>query len=43
LGVDENPNIDLPIVIVAIGEVGAAPSEMETQVTRKVEDAIFRN
>lgn len=40
LGVDENPNIDLPIVIVAIGEVGAAPSEMETQVTRKVEDAI---
>ncbi|MBS2033472.1 efflux RND transporter permease subunit [bacterium] len=40
LGVDENPNIDLPIVIVAIGEVGAAPSELETQVTRKVEDAI---
>ncbi|MCW5869740.1 MAG: efflux RND transporter permease subunit, partial [Candidatus Eremiobacteraeota bacterium] len=40
LGVDENPNIDLPIVIVSIGEVGAAPSELETQVTRKVEDAI---
>ncbi|ODT58485.1 ABC transporter permease [bacterium SCN 62-11] len=40
LGVDENPNIDLPIVIVSIAEVGAAPSELETQVTRKVEDTI---
>lgn len=40
LGIDENPNIDLPIVTVAITETGAAPSELETQVTRKVEDAI---
>ena len=40
LGVDENPNIDLPVVTVTITEVGAAPSELETQVTRKVEDAI---
>lgn len=40
LGIDENPNIDIPIVSVAIAQVGAAPSELETQVTRKVEDAI---
>ncbi|GMU57371.1 MAG: multidrug transporter AcrB [Candidatus Xenobia bacterium] len=40
LGIDENPNIDVPIVTVTITETGAAPSELETQVTRKVEDAI---
>jgi HAE1 family hydrophobic/amphiphilic exporter-1 len=40
LGVDENPNIDIPTVSVIVTEVGAAPSELETQVTRKVEDAI---
>ena len=36
LGIDENPNIDVPIVSVSITQVGAAPSELETQVTRKV-------
>ncbi len=40
LGIDENPNIDLPIVSVTVTESGAAPSELETQVTRKVEDAV---
>lgn len=40
LGIDENPNIDVPIVTVTISEIGAAPSELETQVTRKVEDAV---
>ncbi len=40
LGIDENPNIDLPIVTVTINQVGAAPSELETQVTRRVEDAV---
>lgn len=40
LGVDENPNIDVPIVSVSVSQVGAAPTELETQVTRKVEDAI---
>jgi hydrophobe/amphiphile efflux-1 (HAE1) family protein len=34
------PNIDVPIVSVTITEEGAAPAELETQVTRKVEDAI---
>ncbi len=40
LGIDENPNIDLPLVSVSITQIGAAPSELETQVTRKVEDSI---
>ncbi|MAP18689.1 MAG: ABC transporter permease [Aurantimonas sp.] len=34
------PNIDVPVVAVTITESGAAPSELETQVTKKVEDAI---
>src|SRR5215469_3707467 len=33
------PNIDLPIIQVTITQLGAAPGELETQVTRKVEDA----
>ena len=40
LGIDENPNIDVPIISVSITETGAAPSELETQITRKVEDAL---
>ncbi len=40
LGIDENPNIDMPTVTVSITESGAAPAELETQVTRRVEDAI---
>ncbi len=40
LGVDENPDIDIPIVSVVVTQVGAAPSELETQVTRLVEDAV---
>lgn len=39
LGIDESPNIDIPIVSVTVNQVGAAPPELETQVTRKVEDA----
>src|SRR5262244_2552859 len=34
------PNIDVPIVQVKITQAGAAPSELEVQVTKKVEDAI---
>ncbi len=34
------PNIDVPIVQVRITQVGAAPSELETQVTKKIEDAV---
>src|SRR5262245_21296123 len=34
------PNIDIPLVQVSITQSGAAPGELETQVTRKIEDAI---
>lgn len=40
LGIDENPNIDLPLVSVTVTQKGASPTELETQVTKKVEDAI---
>ena len=34
------PNIDIPIVAVTITESGAAPAELETQVTKRIEDAV---
>ncbi len=34
------PNIDVPIVSVVVTQAGAAPSELEAQVTKKIEDAI---
>lgn len=40
LPVTQMPNIDIPIVMVTISQPGAAPSELETQVTKKVENAI---
>ena len=40
LGIDENPNIDMPTIMVSISENGAAPSELETQIARRVEDAV---
>ena len=40
LGVDLNPNIDFPAVIVTVNQRGAGPEELETQVTKPVEDAV---
>ena len=40
LGIDANPNIDIPAVIVEVRQTGAGPEELETQVTKKVEDAV---
>ncbi|MGV8987312.1 MAG: efflux RND transporter permease subunit [Cypionkella sp.] len=34
------PNIDVPLVSVVATEPGAAPAEMETQVTKVIEDAV---
>jgi multidrug efflux pump subunit AcrB len=34
------PNVDLPVISVTITQFGAAPAEIETQVTKTVEDAI---
>src|SRR5437763_16641924 len=40
LPITRAPNIDIPVVSVTILQPGAAPAEMEAQVTKKVEDAV---
>ncbi len=40
LPITKFPNIDAPFVAVSISQPGAAPAELETQVTRKIEDAV---
>ena len=40
LPVTRFPNIDVPLVSVRITQSGAAPSELETQVTQRIEAAI---
>ena len=34
------PNIDIPIATVTVTQAGAAPEELEKQVTRRIEDAV---
>src|SRR5438045_819170 len=38
--VNNAPDIDFPAAIVSISQPGAAPNELETQVTQRVESAI---
>ncbi|NEY89309.1 efflux RND transporter permease subunit [Tabrizicola oligotrophica] len=40
LPVTRFPNIDIPVVAVTVAQPGAAPAEMETQITKKIEDAV---
>src|SRR5262245_11982699 len=40
LPVTRFPNIDVPIVQVRVTQAGAAPSELEVQVAKKIEDAV---
>jgi multidrug efflux pump subunit AcrB len=40
LPVTRFPNIDVPLVNVTVVDPGVAPSELETQVTKRVEDAV---
>ena len=40
LGIDDTPNIDVPVVQVSVTQRGAGPVELESQVTKKVEDAV---
>lgn len=40
MDVNNNPDIDFPIVWISIGQPGAAPAELETQITQKVEAAV---
>jgi len=40
LPVKQYPNIQFPVIAVTVTQNGAAPAEMETQITRPVEDAL---
>jgi multidrug efflux pump subunit AcrB len=40
LPVTKFPNIDIPLVSVVVADPGVAPTELETQVTKTVEDAV---
>ncbi len=40
LGIDTNPNIDVPTVRVTVTQPGSGPAELESQVTKKIEDAV---
>jgi hydrophobe/amphiphile efflux-1 (HAE1) family protein len=40
LPVTRFPNIDIPLVAVTVTQSGAAPAEMETQIAKRVEDAV---
>jgi HAE1 family hydrophobic/amphiphilic exporter-1 len=40
LGVDQFPKVDIPTVSVTIDNPGASPEEIETEITKKIEDSI---
>jgi multidrug efflux pump subunit AcrB len=40
LGINQFPDVDIPMVTISVAQPGAAPAELETQVTRIVENAV---
>jgi hydrophobe/amphiphile efflux-1 (HAE1) family protein len=40
LAVTRLPNADIPVISVAVAQFGAAPSELESQVTKTIEDGV---
>jgi hydrophobic/amphiphilic exporter-1 (mainly G- bacteria), HAE1 family len=40
LPIKQLPNVEFPIVLVSVTQNGAAPAEVETQITRPIEDAL---
>jgi hydrophobe/amphiphile efflux-1 (HAE1) family protein len=40
LPVTRLPNADIPVISVAVGQFGAAPAELEAQVTKTIEDGV---
>src|SRR5271156_2673180 len=40
LGVDRFPNVDFPVIVVITNQPGAAPEDIETEITDKVEEAV---
>src|ERR1041384_1774215 len=40
LGIDQFPNVDFPVVVVTTNYPGASPETVESEISRKVEDAV---
>jgi HAE1 family hydrophobic/amphiphilic exporter-1 len=40
LPIKQFPNVEFPIVLVSVSQSGAAPAEVESQITRPIEDAL---
>jgi multidrug efflux pump subunit AcrB len=40
MDVQDNPDIEFPVVVATIVQPGAAPTEIETQITQKMESAV---
>ena len=40
LGVLDRPDVEFPAVVVTVSYPGVAPSQMESEITRKVEDSL---
>src|SRR5215218_8547996 len=40
MDVNDNPDIDFPALVVRVSQPGAAPTEIETQITQKIEAAV---
>jgi multidrug efflux pump subunit AcrB len=40
LPITRTPNLDVPVISVIVTQFGAAPAELETQVTKNIEDAV---
>ncbi|MFN3428383.1 MAG: efflux RND transporter permease subunit, partial [Candidatus Sericytochromatia bacterium] len=40
LGINQWPDVDFPMIVVTVTRPGASPTELETDITRKVEDAV---
>ncbi|MGH9720304.1 MAG: efflux RND transporter permease subunit, partial [Bryobacteraceae bacterium] len=40
LGIDRFPDVDLPIISVRTTLLGASPEEIESSITRRIEDAV---
>ena len=40
LAITRFPSADIPVISVAVGQFGAAPAELESQVTKTIEDGV---
>src|ERR671917_1546091 len=40
MDVNDNPDIEFPAAVILVSQPGAAPTEMETQVTQRIEAAV---